>query len=188
MRLSTPRIAPLPESEWTEQARATIEPTRAMAGGKVFNIFSTLAHYPDLLKRWMVFANHVLAKSSLPPRERELLILRIGWLSRAEYEWSQHVVIGKAVGLTDADIDRIADGPDAPGWSSDDAALLRAVDELHGDAFISDATWQKLAARWSVQQMMDVVFTVGQYALVSMALNTLGVQLDEGLPRMRGES
>jgi 4-carboxymuconolactone decarboxylase len=188
MRLTRPRVEPLPESEWTEQARATIEPTRAMANGKVFNIFSTLAHHPDLLKRWMVFANHVLVKSTLPPRERELLILRIGWLCRAEYEWSQHVLIGKAVGLSDADIDRIADGPDAPGWSAADAALLRAVDELHGDAFLSDATWQALAERYSTQQIMDVIFTVGQYALVSMALNSLGVQLDAGLPRMRGEA
>jgi 4-carboxymuconolactone decarboxylase len=184
MRTSKPRVEPLPESQWSEQARAVIAPTRAMAGGKVFNIFSTLAHHPELLKRWMVFANHVLVKSTLPPREREILILRIGWLCNAEYEWAQHVLIGKASGLSDEDIDRIAKGPDAPGWSADDAALVRAVDDLHGDAFISDATWEKLSARWSVQQLMDVVFTVGQYALVSMALNTLGVQLDEGLPRM----
>ena len=187
MRLKEPRVTPLPEADWTDLARATIEPTRAMSGGKVFNIFSTLAHHPELLKRWMVFANHVLVKSTLPPREREILILRIGWLCRAEYEWSQHVLIGKAVGLSEVEIDRIADGPDAAGWSGDDAALLRAVDELHGDAFVSDATWKALAARWSVQQIMDLIFTVGQYALVSMALNSLGVQLDEGLPRMRGE-
>ena len=185
MRTSRPRVEPLPESQWSEQARDTIAPTRAMAGGKVFNIFSTLAHHPDLLKRWMVFANHVLVKSTLPPREREILILRIGWLCNAEYEWAQHVLIGKAAGLSDADVDRIAAGPDASGWSTDDAALIRAVDELHGDAFISDATWQALSARWSVQQLMDLVFTVGQYALVSMALNTFGVQLDEGLPRMK---
>jgi alkylhydroperoxidase family enzyme len=185
MRTAKPRVEPLPESEWTEEARATIAPTRAMSGGKVFNIFSTLAHHPGLLKRWMVFANHVLVKSSLPPRERELLILRIGWLCRAEYEFSQHMVIGRAVGLTDAEIDRIGDGPDAPGWSSDDATLLRAVDELHRDACVADATWQALAGRYSTQQIMDVVFTVGQYTLVSMALNSLGVQLDEGLPALR---
>jgi 4-carboxymuconolactone decarboxylase len=185
MRPSRPRIAPLPETDWTEQARATIEPTRAMSGGRVFNIFSTLAHYPDLLRRWMVFANHVLAKSTLPARERELLILRIGWLCRADYEWSQHVVIGRAIGLTDEEIDRIGDGPDAPGWSADDAALLRAVDELHRDACIGDATWQALAGRLGTRQLMDVVFTVGQYTLVSMALNSFGVQLDEGLPPPR---
>ena len=186
MRLDKPRVAPLPESQWTEGARAVIEPTRGMAGGKVFNIFSTLANHPELLKRWMVFANHVLVKSTLPPREREILILRIGWLCRAEYEWSQHVLIGKAVGLSEEEIDRISAGPDAPGWTEDDAALVRATDELHRDAFVSDATWAVLAKKWSVQQLMDVVFAVGQYNLVSMALNTLGVQLDEGLPRAKG--
>ncbi|MBM4245512.1 MAG: carboxymuconolactone decarboxylase family protein [Deltaproteobacteria bacterium] len=186
MRLDKPRVTLLPESEWTESARDTIEPTRGMAGRPVLNIFSTLAHHPELLKRWMVFANHVLMKSTLPPREREILILRIGWLCRAEYEWSQHVLIGKAAGLTEAEIDRIAAGPDAPGWSDDDTALIRATDELHRDAFIGDATWAVLAKKWSVQQLMDVVFAVGQYNLVSMALNTLGVQLDEGLPRAKG--
>src|SRR5262249_13264158 len=114
MRPAKPRVEPLPESEWTDEARATIAPARATSGGKVFNIFSTLAHRPGLLKRWMVFANHVLVKSTLPARERELLILRIGWLCRAEYEFSQHMVIGRAVGLTDEEIDRIVDGPDAP--------------------------------------------------------------------------
>ena len=185
MRLAKPRVEPLPESEWTEETRATIAPTRTMSGGKVFNIFSTLANHPSLLKRWMVFANHILVKSTLAARERELLILRIGWLCNAEYEWSQHVMIGKLIGLSDADIERIADGPDAPGWSPFDAALLRAADELHGDSFVSDATWKVLAERYSTEQLMDVIFTVGQYALVSMALNSLGVQLDEGLPRMR---
>ena len=125
---------------------------------------------------------------TLPDKQREILILRIGWLCRAEYEWSQHVLIGKAVGLSEEEIDRISAGPDAPGWTEDDAALVRATDELHRDAFVSDATWAVLAKKWSVQQLMDVVFAVGQYNLVSMALNTLGVQLDEGLPRAKGMS
>ena len=154
--------------------------------GQVFNIFKVLANHPALTKRWTPFAGHILSKQTLPFRDREMLILRIGWLCRAEYEWSQHVLIGKAVGLTEDEIDRISQGPDAPGWSEDDAALVRATDELHRDAFISDATWTVLARKWSVQQLMDVVFAVGQYNLVSMALNTLGVQLDEGLPRAKG--
>ncbi|HJT37804.1 MAG TPA: carboxymuconolactone decarboxylase family protein, partial [Actinomycetota bacterium] len=92
----------------------------------------------------------------------------------------------KAVGVTDDEIRRIIDGPDAPGWSAFDATLLRAADELHDDNFITDETWQALAARYSPQQLMDVVFAVGQYTLVSMALNSFGVQLDrgvEGFPR-----
>lgn len=88
---------------------------------------------------------------------------------------------GKQAGLSDEEIARIKVGPDAEGWDAFDASLLRAVDELHADAFISDATWSALSERYTTQQLMDVVFTVGQYNLVSMALNTFGVQLDKGV-------
>jgi 4-carboxymuconolactone decarboxylase len=179
MRLPEPRIAPLVESEMDDDVRAIVGPTAQ--GGRTLNIFRTLGRHPKLLKRWLVFGNHVLAKSTLPARERELLILRTGWLCRAEYEWGQHVLIGKLTGLTDAEIRRTTEGPDAPGWDPFDATLLRAADELLGDAFISDATWKALGERYDTTQLIDVVFTVGQYNLVSMALNTLGVQLDEGI-------
>ena len=178
MRLKAPRVEPL--------ALEDIDPaTRERIGGNPLNIFRTLAHHPGLMKRWLVFGNHVLAKSSLGPRERELVILRIGWLCQAGYEWGQHVVIGKASGLTDEEIARIPDGPEAQGWDAFDAALLRATDELHGDAFISDETWQALSERYDTEQLMDLIFAVGQYNLDSMALNSLGVQRDpgsEGLP------
>ena len=179
MRLGSPRVAPLDEKDWSDEARAELG--RMAEGGRVFNIFKTLARYPKLLKRWLPFANHILFKSSLSPREREILILRIGWLCQAEYEFGQHVVIGRRAGLSDADIQRIVDGPDAAGWDPFEAALVRAADELHRDAIISDATWKALSARYGTEQLMDAVFTVGQYNLVSMALNTLGVQLDAGL-------
>jgi alkylhydroperoxidase family enzyme len=183
VRPQQPRVKPLPEAEWDAEAREVLDPLRSF--GPVLNIFGTLAHHPKLLKRWLVFGNHVLAKSTLPPREREILILRIGWLCRAEYEWGQHVVIGRQCGLSDDEIHRIARGPEAPGWSAFEATLLRAADELHGDACLSDATWRALAERYDTRQMIDVIFTVGQYALVSMALNSLGVQREpgvEGLP------
>jgi alkylhydroperoxidase family enzyme len=151
--------------------------------GPILNIFRTLAHHPKLMKRWLVFGNHVLAKSSLPPRERELVILRTGWLCRAGYEWGQHVQIGLAAGLSQEEIDRIPAGSKAEGWSALDRALLDATDELHADAFVSDATWARLG-ELDVQQRMDLVFTVGQYNLVSMALNTLGVQPEPGLPSL----
>jgi 4-carboxymuconolactone decarboxylase len=182
MRLATPRLAPLAESEWTEEVRELVAPTARGASGAPLNIFATLARHPKLMKRWLVFGNHVLAKSTLSPRDRELAILRIGWLCRAEYEWGQHVVIARASGISDTEIERIAAGPDAPGWSREDATLLRAVDELRTDAFVSDATWSALASRYDERQLLDLIFTVGQYQLVSMALNTLGVQLDAGVP------
>lgn len=179
MRLESPRIAPLEESECGEEQREVLN--RAQVGDKVHNIFRTLVRHPKLLKRWMVFGNHVLNKSTLDPREREILILRIGWLCRSEYEWAQHVAIGKTCGLTDEDIARIQKGPGAEGLDPFDELLLRATDELHADAMIGETTWEQLASRYDSRQLMDLIFTVGQYNLVSMALNTLGVPLDPGL-------
>jgi alkylhydroperoxidase family enzyme len=125
---------------------------------------------------------YIFAESTLPPREREILILRIGWLCRSEYEFGQHTLFGKSAGLTDEEIRRIPAGPKAPGWDPFDATLLQAADELHADAFVTDATWNALAKRYNKQQLMDVVATVGQYNLISMFLNSFGVQLDEGVP------
>ncbi len=177
MRLDEPRLAPLTDDELPAEVKSTF------GDGPILNIFRTLAHHPGLMKRWLVFGNHVLAKSTLPPRERELVILRIGWLCRAGYEWGQHVGIGLDAGLSSEEIDRIPLGSGAPGWSGLDRALLDATDELHADAFISDATWARLA-ELSDPQKMDLVFAVGQYNLVSMALNTLGVQPEPGLPAL----
>ena len=102
MELKTPRIAPLPETQWDEETRELME--QARRGDRILNIFRTLAHHPKLLKRWRVFGGHLLYNSSLPARERELLILRIAWLQRGEYEWGQHSQIGKDAGLTDVEI------------------------------------------------------------------------------------
>jgi alkylhydroperoxidase family enzyme len=179
MRLSKPRIGPLEQSEFTDEVRELVPPRSG--GGRPLNIFTTIARHPKLLKRWMVFAGHILGKSTLSPRARELLILRIGWLCRSEYEWGQHAAIGRMVGLSDEEIRRITEGPDAAGWDPFDAMLLRAVDELHEDAMIKDGTWAALSAAYDARQMMDVVFTVGQYTMVSMALNAFGVQLDDGI-------
>ena len=179
MKLDTPRLEPIQPEDWTDEIKKTLQPN--VEKGTVFNIFKTLSHHPDLFRRWLVFGNHVLFKSTLPPRERELIILRIGWLCEAEYEWAQHVLIGKEAGLTAEEIARIKAGPNARGWSEADKLLLQATDELRKDAFITDATWNGLCQHFDTKQLMDVVFAVGQYNLVSMALNTLGVQLDDGL-------
>jgi 4-carboxymuconolactone decarboxylase len=180
MRLDKPRVAPLEPDQWSEQAREVMAPFAQR--GNALNIFKTLAHHPDLMRRWLVFANHVLGKSTLGVRERELVILRIGWLCRAGYEWGQHVLIARQAGMSDEEIRSAKTGPETPGLSQLDRLLLQATDELHADAHIADGTWQALAAFLTTQQLMDLVFTVGQYNLVSMALNTFGVQADEGLP------
>lgn len=178
MRLKQPRIEPIHEDDWSESTADALKGQKIR--GNVANIFRTMANHEKLAKRWLVFGNHILSKSTLPPRERELVILRIGWLCQAGYEWGQHVVIGKGTGLTDDEIANIKTFPESE-WSEHDKLLLMATDELHQDAFISDATWEGLSQTYSTEQMMDLVFTVGQYNMVSMALNSFGVQLDDDI-------
>ena len=179
MRSPKPRIVPLEERDWNDEQRQLLAPMAQ--GGRVPNIFKTLVRHPKLLKRWLPFANHILFKSSLAPREREMLILRVAWVARAEYEWGHHQEIGQRAGLSDAEIVRIAAGPDAPGWTPFEAALLRAVDELQRASRMSSSTWATLAERYDAAQLMDVVFTIGNYTALAMALNSFGVTLDEGL-------
>ena len=141
MRVSEPRIAPLAAADWD----ATAKELMGRFEGEPLNIFKTLANHSELAKRWMVFANHVLGKSTLPIRERELVILRIGYLCRSGYEWGQHVLIARRAKISDDEIRRIKAGPDAEGWSAPDRLLMQATDELHADAHVSDATWRGLA-------------------------------------------
>jgi 4-carboxymuconolactone decarboxylase len=149
--------------------------------GRDLNIFRILMQHPDLTRRWTVFAGHILHKQTLPFRDRELLILRIGWLNQSEYEWAQHVEIAKRGGVTEAEIEQIRSGPGA-GWSAQEAALLQVADDLFENSVVSDGTWAALSGHYSTQQLMDAVFTVGQYNLVSWALNSFGVPLDDFLP------
>jgi 4-carboxymuconolactone decarboxylase len=178
--VTEPRLQPLPEADWDDETRALLA-AGGTVDGHVLNIFATLAHHPKLLKRWLVFGVHVLAKNTLSARDRELLILRTGWKCRSPYEWGQHVVIARAAGITDDEIEAVSVGPDAARWDPFDATLLRAADELHDDSSLSDATWAALSARYDEQQMLDVIFTVGQYHLVSMALNSCRVARDDGV-------
>lgn len=153
--------------------------------GRASNLYTTLVHHPELFKGWLVFAGHILFGSTLTPRARELVILRTGYRCKSDYEWGQHAVIARRIGISDEEILRVIDGPDAPGWDPLDATLLRAADELHDNQVLSDATWGELAAHYDVKQLLDLVFTVGQYTLVSMVLNTTGIQREaevEGIP------
>ncbi len=181
VRLKEPRIAPLTESQWNEEQIKLLTPYKRV-DGSVLNVVATLGRHPKLFDRFIIFGLYVLREQTLPARDREILILRIGWLCQAKYEFGQHTLAGKMVGLKDEEILRITKGPDEPGWSAFDAALVRAADELYNDAIISDATWKVLSERYNEKQLMDVIFTVGGYNLVSWALNSFGVQLEKGVP------
>jgi alkylhydroperoxidase family enzyme len=181
VRLKEPRIKPLAQSEWNAEQQRILNPWKR-PDGSVVNVFTTMANHPKFMDSWNPFGLYILRESTLPPREREILILRMGWLCRSEYEFGRHRIVGRSVGLTDEEINRIMEGPKAAGWDAFDATLLRATDELYYDAFITDATWNALAKRYNQQQLVDVVATVGLYSLVSMLLNSFGVQLEEGVP------
>ncbi len=177
-RPAAPRIPPLPREHRAPSAQALLE-TVAVAGAEA-NIFTTLVRAEGLTRKWMPFGGKLL-NGKIPARDRELLILRTGWNCQAAYEWAQHVVIGLQEGLSEEQIDRVPAGPDAPGWEPFDACLLRAADELHADWCITDPTWTRLAERYDTAQLIELPMLVGHYHMVAMTLNSLGVQLDEGL-------
>ncbi len=180
----TPRIQPVSLADADPETHELLSALSTLRGddAEVLNVFRTMAQHPKLMKRWLVFANHVLTKSTLPGREREMAILRAGWCCHAPYEWGQHVGIGKREGLTDDEIERIASGPDAPGWSpherGDPACCRRAARELgHLGRDVGDA-------RRDVQPGADDGPRVRHRAvptLVSFALNSFGVERDDGL-------
>ena len=139
----------------------------------------------DVCQKYWAYTVYFVDGYTIPYRDKEILILRTAWLSRGDYIWGRHYVRGKEAGLTDEQIQRITEGPGAPGWSDFDATLLRAADELHTSRFVSDATWNALAARYTEDQVREVVLIVGDYTQLAMFQNSLGAQLPpgyEGLP------
>jgi alkylhydroperoxidase family enzyme len=187
------RIDPLPPDQWPEGMRAALaalrpaEPRHPFPSSegrpKGLGVLGTLAHHPELARAYNTFNGHVLFATRLTPRQRELLVLRVAALRDAEYEWAQHVVMAGDVGITDDEVDRIAAGVVADGWSELDGALLQAAEELVRDASISDPVWAALAAELEVEQLMDVIFTVGAYDVLAMLFRAFGVELDDDLPR-----
>jgi alkylhydroperoxidase family enzyme len=150
--------------------------------GDPLNIFGVLGNHPDMLKRWLVFATHVLSKNTLTARDRELLILRTGWNCRSRYEWGQHVEIALRCDISAAEIKAVKKGASASTWSPIDKLLLTAADELHNEYAVSDATWRNLGNHYSNEQILDLIATVGNYHLVAMFLNSTKVPIDAGIP------
>jgi alkylhydroperoxidase family enzyme len=189
--MTEPRIPSIPVREWPPEMRDALaallpensrHPRLSTEGRpKALNALGTLAQHPELTKAFNTFNGHILYNTSLSPRQRELLVLRIAHLRRSEYEWRQHLVLAADAGLSDDEVAAIQEGPDAPGWSEVDAALVRAVDELLAAACIADDTWATLAGELDIHQLMDVVFTVGAYDLIAMAFRSFGVELDADL-------
>ena len=176
MTISGPaRIAPLADDklpDWMQNGPAILR----------VNIMKTLAHHEDLLKPWNRFAGHIMGfTSTLNGREREILILRTGWNHQSDYEWGQHVIIGRNSGLNDDEILAIARWPQGGAWTEQEKLLLQATDELFKNSQIGDETWNALSKHYNEKQMLDIIFTVGQYTQVCYTLKTVRVQLDDGV-------
>jgi alkylhydroperoxidase family enzyme len=187
-----PRIPPLAPADWPEEMRGALAairpahprhpfPSRDPGRPKGLNALGTLAQYPTLTQAYHTFNGHVLFGTSLSPRQRELLVLRVAAVRQATYEWRQHVVLAADAGITPDEIEWVTEGPTASGWSAIDRAMVSAVDELLDDALVADATWEVLAIELDIEQLMDLVFTVGAYDLLAMAFRSFGVQLDDDL-------
>jgi alkylhydroperoxidase family enzyme len=179
---TNPRISPLPVDA-LDDATAALLPRIVVAGEVTTgrsNIMRTLVRHPALFERWTPLCDGLL-NGRLPDRTRELLVLRTAWNCGSEYEWGQHVAVGRKVGLTDNEIERTRRGPKAPGWDAADALLLRVADELKADCCVSEETWRELARGYDEQQLIEIVMVVGHYAMVAMTLNSLGVPRDDGL-------
>ena len=156
-------------------------PARDPGRPKGLNALGMFAHHPALTRAFNTFNGHILFATTLTTRQRELLVLRIAHRRRCEYEWLQHVLIGRDAGLDDADIERVVQGPDADGWDDLERALLAAADELLAEARVHHLTWATLARHLDPRQLLDVVFTVGAYDVVAMAFNTFDVEPDDDL-------
>jgi alkylhydroperoxidase family enzyme len=182
------RLTPLPPKEWSKAAGEALAPLLPPTGRpkgenrpKGLNALGVLARHPQLSLAYNTFSGQIMYGSTLSARHRELLVLRVATVRDAEYEWRQHVASAGDNGVGPEEVARVIIGSDAPGWSDLERALLRAVDELLGDALIADDTWSMLAGELDVQQLMEVVFTVGAYDTLAMALRTFGVPLDDDL-------
>ena len=176
VRLPEPRIAPLPESQWTDEHRARV--ARWAPEVRIGNAFRTLLHVPELVDAVMPFRVYITRETTIPARHRELLILRTAWLTQNRHLWADHAPTARLVGLTADEVSRIAEGPAAAGWSAFEATLLRLADELYRNSSVRDAVWAALDERYDLLELVDAVMTVNQTTLLAMLLNSFGVQPD----------
>lgn len=180
-----PRIKPLPRAEWTDASREVCafwgEPNAWEEGSKT-NVIMVMANNPELGKVYNIWSKHLLMANSVPLRQLELIILRVAWRVRSEYEWHNHVGYGLNAGLTMEEIAELREKIDPEKWSEADAAILRAVDELIDKGNISKKTWKTLTKYFDKKQMMDLIFSVGHYVMTSWALSAMGVELESPDP------
>ena len=146
-------------------------------------LFLTLGRHRSLFRGWLRFAGRLMPGGQLPRADTEIVILRVAQLRSCAYEYGHHLRIGRRAGLSAADIERVAAGPDAPGWSPRQRAILTAVDELHATNDLSDATWSALRAHLDDRACIELVMLVGHYEMLATTIAALRIPPDP--PRRR---
>lgn len=176
---AAPRIGPGSRGDIGLVNYAIARAIGAATGGGPPNIFTTLARHRSLFRRWLRFAGGLMPGGLLPRAESELVILRVAGNCESEYERRHHERLGAQAGLTADEIARVAEGPDADGWSERHSLLLRAADELHStDRKLSDVTWDALRPHLSDAELIELCMLIGHYEMVAMTLNSLEVVPD----------
>ena len=173
-------LPPLPAGRWDDKVDAALKglmPRDMRNPERAGVAMATLVNHPELTKAFLGFSVHLLFRSTLPPRLRELAILRTAHLHECEYEREHHKVIATAE--TDLTADEISAALDGKSDDPFESTLLEAVDELHESSRISERTWTALSARLDTKQLMDLIFTVGGYSLMAMAYNTFGIEFED---------
>lgn len=183
------RIFNLPREEWTDDARtafAFFGGPDAWENGVKTNLPMVMANHPKLAMAYNGFGKHLLMDSTLPVRPRELVVLRTAWHLMSEYEWHYHVGYALNAGITLEEVAAIGEGPNATVWTDkdEDRAILLAVDELRDASVISDTTWALLERFYDKRQIMDLIFTVGNYTMLSWAINSFGMPLEDGVDQI----
>jgi AhpD family alkylhydroperoxidase len=179
-----PRIEPLPEREWDDEIRALIEQSwEGPPPGNRNNLFRTFAKRRDLFGPWSEFGRAVY-RGRLSHRDRELLVLRVAWLTQCRFQWAFHEPLARRIGMTREEIARVVEGPGAAGWEARESSLLRAADELHESSRISDGTWGELERWYDEGERIEIPVVVGGYTLVAQLTNALRIAPGDRLPSL----
>lgn len=182
-----PRLAPLTAETMAEEGRALLRGHLAAADRYLTGepdappmpgILGLLGHHPRLAANWLALSGGILDDPVLDPRDRELLILRVGWRTQCRYEWAQHTRMARTAGLSEEEVTAVAGDPSAALWGDRDRDLLVAVDQMIDGHRVEDATWERLADQFDERQLLEILFVVGSYLCLALVLNSVGLEPD----------
>jgi 4-carboxymuconolactone decarboxylase len=168
---------PYPDPETlSDRAREALEALPPL------NIFRMLAHAETALRPYLRFGGALLSDLELDPVARELAILQTARLFEADYEWIQHVAIGRAVGVTDAQIAALERGAlDDGAFDAAQRALLRFMTAAMQTPRPSDEDFAAVREHYAPREIVEVLLVAGAYAMLARIMTSLELDLDDAL-------